>query len=61
VSSACSQNKTCSSLHAHNICVTMFGKVLSQQCAEVWEESQEGMSPILILGGGLAVSVALLY
>jgi len=39
----------------------MFGKVLSRQRAEVWEERWEGTSPILILGGGLAASVALLY
>ena len=52
---ACSQNKISSYLHACNIRVTKFGKILSQQHAEVWVESQEGMSPILIFSGGLAV------
>jgi hypothetical protein len=56
-STACSQNKTCSSLHARNIRVTKFGKVLSHQRAE---ESQEGTSPILILGGRLTVCQVLM-
>jgi hypothetical protein len=60
-SSACSHNKTCSSLHARNISgVTRFGKVLSWQRTEVWEESREGTSPILILGGGFAVCQVLM-